>query len=143
MLEEWLKATVLRLSERGCADKVMSIRPLHFMTYQVDLPFNWVHLRSVPEFVSAILQHDPSAEPLATGTQEPFALQSRENLFWKAFGNGIVNDSRFAGNADMDRYDDNCEVDIESLLTIRVTEGLRAPSPITVKGNDRRGNLGF
>ena len=35
--------------------------------------------------------------------------------------------------------DDNCEVDIESLLTIRVAEGLRAPNPITVKGNDRRG----
>ena len=104
MLEEWLKATVLRLIERGSADKVMSIRPLHFMTYRVDLPFNWVHLRSVPEFVSAILQHDLSAEPLATGTQEPFALQSRDNLFWKAFGEGIVNDSRFAGNADLDRY---------------------------------------
>jgi hypothetical protein len=74
VLEEWLKVTVLRLIERGAADKVMSIRPLHFMTYRVDLPFNWAHLRSVPEFVSAILQHDPSAEPLATGTQEPFTL---------------------------------------------------------------------
>jgi hypothetical protein len=51
VLEEWLKATVLRLIERGGADKVMSIRPLHFMTYRVDLPFNWTQLRSVPEFV--------------------------------------------------------------------------------------------
>jgi hypothetical protein len=141
VLEEWLKASVLRLIERGGSDKVMSIRPLHLMTYRIDLPFNWAHLRSVPEFVASILYRDPAAEPLPTRADEPFTLQSRENLLWKAFGEGIVNDSRYAGNADLDRYDDNCELDIESLLTIRVAEGLRTPHPITVRGGSKGANI--
>ena len=30
VLEEWLKASVLRLNERAGSDKVMSVQPLHF-----------------------------------------------------------------------------------------------------------------
>ena len=121
ILEEWLKASVLRLNERAGSNKVMSIRPLHFMTYRVDLPATWANLRSVPEFITAILHRDPSAESFASDRDEPFALQSPQNLFWKAFGAGIVNDSSFQ-QATHDKYDDHCELDIESLLAVRVAE---------------------
>jgi len=141
VLEEWLKASVLRLIERGGSDKVMSIRPLHFMTYRVDLPSNWVHLRSVPEFVSAILHRNPSAEPLESTSDEPFALQSNKNIFLNTFGSGIVNDSAFFSNADQDRYDDNHELDIESLLTVRIAEQLATPQEVTARGGGKGGAI--
>jgi len=136
LLEEWLKASVLRLNERKNSDKVMSIRPLHFMTYRVDLPSNWVHLRSVPEFLAAILQHDPSAEPLKTGGDgrpEAFALQSPNNLFWQAFGAGMTN-REGQTSAESDTYEESRELDIESLLAVRVVEGLRPPQEVTAGG---------
>ena len=131
ILEEWLKASVLRLTERRQSDKVLSIRPLHFMTYRADLPSNWADLRSVSEFVAAILHHDPSAEPLASDNNEPFALQTPQNLFWKSFGAGIKNPGEHFGNADLDQYDDLHELDIESLLTIRTVEDLKSPNEVT------------
>jgi hypothetical protein len=136
VLEEWLKASVLRINERRGSDKVMSIRPLHFMTYRVDLPTNWVHLRSVPEFLAAILQHDPSAAPLKTvddGRREAFALQSPNNLFWKAFGAGMANKDGQT-SAENDIYEETTELDIESLLAVRTVEGLRPPQEVTVGG---------
>jgi hypothetical protein len=141
VLEEWLKASVLRLIERGQSDKVMSIRPLHFMTYRVDLPSNWAHLRSVPEFVAAILRRDPSAEPLASDNNEPFGLQTPQNLFWKSFGAGIDNPGEYFGNADLDRYGDHHELDIESLLMVRVVEDLTTPREVTGTRGGKGGTI--
>ncbi len=143
VLEEWLKVSVLRLRERGESDKVMSIRPLHFMTYRIDLPSHWTHLRSVPEFVAAVLHRDPSKEPLGSMTGEPFAIQSCDNLFWKTFGAGIANSGSHFGQADLDKYDDNCELDIESLLTVRIAETLRTPPEVTTRTGMRGGIPGF
>jgi len=140
VLEEWLKASVLRLIERSASDKVMSIRPLHFFTYRIDLPSRWSHLRSIPEFVAAILHRDPASEPLISRPDEPFALQQPHNLFWKTFGEGITNNNPLK-TADQDRYDDNIELDIESLLTVRVAEKLNTPLEVTVRGGSKGGRI--
>lgn len=141
VLEEWLKASVLRLIERGEKDKVMSVRPLHFFTYRVDLPANWAHLRQVPEFIATILHRNPAQEPLNSSQDEPFALASRRNLFWLAFGTGIIPDDQLFTNADLDRYDDSVELDIESLLTIRVVDELQTPKEITVGKGGKGGKI--
>lgn len=126
VLEEWLKASVLRLIEKGAKDKVMGVRPLHFLTYRVDLPENWAHTRSVPEFLATILHQNPNNSPLQK--EEVFPLQSSQNLFWRIFGVGLTNPSPLFINADLDTYDDSSDLDIEALLTIRVMEGLRKPA---------------
>jgi hypothetical protein len=129
LLEEWLKASVLRLIERGEQDKVMGIRPLHFLTYRVDLPKNWAHTRSVPEFLAAILHQHPNSSPLKD--EDVFPLQSPQNLFWQIFGVGLTNRGPHFQNADLDAYDDSQDLDIEALLTVRVVEGLRKPAEQT------------
>ncbi|MGQ9687927.1 MAG: hypothetical protein ACUVXF_03935, partial [Desulfobaccales bacterium] len=126
VMEEWLKASVLRLIEKGSKDKVMGVRPLHFMTYRVDLPKNWANTRSVPEVLAAILHQNPNSSPLQD--EDVFPLQSPQNLFWRIFGFGLTNPSQLFINADLDTYDDSCDLDIEALLTIRVMEGLRKPA---------------
>ncbi|MBW1953665.1 MAG: hypothetical protein JRI66_11380 [Deltaproteobacteria bacterium] len=133
ILEEWLKASVLRLIERAGTEKVMSVRPLHFMTYRVDLPTNWAHTRSVPEFLAAILHQKPDTAPL--GDENIFPLQSPQNLFWQIFGVGLTHPRpHFFLNADLDTYDNSVDLDIEALLAVRVVEGLRKPA-------DRKGEI--
>ena len=131
ILEEWLKTSIFRLKDRGASDKVLGIRPLHFMTYRVDLP-KWNNLRNIPELIAAILHRDSSGESLVSNPDEPFALQSRKNLLWTRFGRGIINDSQL-GNAEKDKYDDQVELDIEALLSVRVCELLKPPKEVTVK----------
>lgn len=125
VLEEWLKASVLRLIEKGAQDKVMGVRPLHLLTYRVDLPKNWANTRSVPEFLAAILHQNPNSPSL--GEDNIFPLGKPQNLFWRIFGAGLANPSKIFINADKDIYDDSWDLDIEALLTVRVMEGLRKP----------------
>jgi hypothetical protein len=141
LLAEWLKASILRLIERGTSDKVMSIRPLHFMTYRVDLPASWAGMRSIPEFVAAILHHDPQNVKRNSNREEPFSLESPNNLFWKSFGLGLDNDDERFAKAEQDKYDEITELDIETLLAIRVAEHFDPPKAITGKKKGKGGEI--
>lgn len=138
ILEEWLKTSVFRLKERGASDKVLGIRPLHFMTYRVDLP-KWNRLINIPEFIAAILHRNSTGDNLVSDPDEPFALQSRKNLLWERFGQGIINESQHFSNAEKDKYDDQVELDIEALLSVRVSELLKPPKEVTVKAGAKGG----
>ena len=132
LLTQWLNASVLRYSARGQTDRLIGVRPLHFLTYRIDLPPRWNWLRSIPEFVCSILAKDPR-RPGASEAGDPFALQRPENLFWRAFGANLEPPSQQLGNADADRLVEEAPVDLESLLSIRVAQLLKTPAQV-VKG---------
>lgn len=135
VLEEWVNASVLRYSGRGRTDRLLGVRPLHFLTYRIDLPPRWDWLRFIPEFVCSILTKDPQ-QPGASAKDDPFALQRPENLFWRAFGANLLPPEDHLGNADGDRLVEEDPIDIESLLAVRVAQILRTPDQL-VRGAAR------
>lgn len=134
LLADWLGAGVLRLRQRAGADRVMAVRPLHFMTYRVDLPVGWASLRYLPDFIAGLLLKKPGQAPASNDAREAFGLQSRDNLLLRAFGAGMVNDSPHFGDATGDRYDEETPLDIETLLCVRAVEDLPPPAESTRDG---------
>lgn len=135
VLEAWLRASILRLARHGRKADIMSVRPLHFMSYRVDLPSTWSHLRSVPEFVAAVLTHNGAKGNGEATNDKLFPLGQSENLFYRTFGIGM--ESEFPASLDKDTYDEDSELDIESLLLVRLMQLTKPPAPITSNGEVR------
>jgi hypothetical protein len=138
LLESWLRASILRMASRGPrrSERVLSVRPLHFMSYRADLPVSWAHLRSVPEFVAALLHHEDDRSGDTLKPDQLFALGTSANLFYRTFGVGMSD--TFALEMQHDRYIDEKPLDAESLLLVRLMERASPPLPIVVgKGEVR------
>ena len=130
LLESWLRASILRMVSRGArrSERVLSVRPLHFMSYRADLPVAWAHLRSVPEFVAGLLHHEDDRSGDTLQPDQLFGLGSATNLFYRAFGVGMGD--TFAREMQQDRYIDDRPLDVESLLLVRLMERASPPLPI-------------
>jgi hypothetical protein len=131
ILEAWLKGSILRMASRGRNERVMSVRPLHFLSYRIDLPVSWAHLRSVPDFVAVMLHREDARKGDRLEADRHFGLRDRQNLFVRTFGSGLGKDPTFPTEATQDRYHDAVELDIESLLLVRLMESVDPPNPIT------------
>jgi hypothetical protein len=133
VLEAWLKTSVLRMASRGRNEKVLSVRPLHFLSYRSDLPTGWSNLRSVPEFIAGLLHREDNRSEDTFKPDRLFGLRNKANLFCRTFGIGLGSEEAFALEAGQDHYTDSEPLDIESLLLVRLMEGVSPPNPIAGK----------
>ena len=134
-----------RKYELGRSKPVQRVAPTHYMASWIDLPDRSGHLRFVPEMIVAILANQKKSahvqETTSGGKRTWFPLVVgcdndifADNALLVAASQGMLPGAT-VGDLAADRFDEEAEVGIDQLLTIRIAQTLEsAPGP--TKGKD-------
>lgn len=122
----------------GRHEQVQRVAPAHYMASWVDLPDHVAHLRYVPEMIVAMLA-DQSGEFVLQnreGDRTWFAVgrDFEENVLLKAFRQGVVREGQL-GDYAADSFQEDTEVGLDQLLTIRLAQQLRT-APDKLRGGE-------
>lgn len=107
----------------GRREQVQRVFPTHYFSSWIDLPERVVNLRLVPEMLTGTLAQQRDGmwlEPGENGrTRFPVGVRPEANLLLELLGGGLVV-GREISNLAADRFDENIELGVDQLLTIRV-----------------------
>ncbi len=128
----------------GRGKQIQRITPTHYLAAWVDLPDTVVHLRYVPELITAMLANQAKNAHIKESGKAPkqtfFPVVGRsegnlfaDNLLLKAFGQGMSHGS--VGDLTADKFEEDTPVGIDQLLTIRIAQRLQEP-PKKIPGKD-------
>ena len=125
--------------ELGRDKQLQRVAPAHYMASWIDLPESVANLRFVPEMIVAILANQRGdyvkRNESADRTWFPVATGHEENLLLRAFNHGVTWDGLVADLA-ADKFDEqNEDIGIDQLLTIRLAQSLGA-APEKVRGKE-------
>ena len=118
---------------------VQRVAPAHYMASWIDLPESVANLRFVPEMIVAILANQRGdhvkRNESADRTWFPVATGHEENLLLRAFNHGVTWDGLVA-NLAADKFDEqNGDIGIDQLLTIRLAQ-LLGSAPEKIRGKE-------
>ena len=120
----------------GRTTEVIRVFPTHYFSSWIDLPESVGHLRSVPEMIVAMLadQKDGARiEPGKARSQFGTAQGFDNNELLKHFAPGVVRVGLGSDIAKSDEFDEDTEVGLDQLLTIRLAQKIGS-SPLPLRG---------
>jgi len=132
-----------RKHAEGHSEQVQRIYPTHYLASWVDLPTLVVHLRGVPEFLTALLAHQDTGEWIAPkgrgrfpvgvphGDNHLLALFDRQMEIRGAHGSDLGADTFNEAEAEVEATG----VGIDELLAIRMAQACGS-APLRAKGKD-------
>lgn len=122
----------------GRKEQVQRVAPAHYMSCWLDLPTTVANLRYVPEMIVAMLanQKGDYVQLNQPGDRTWFAVGRgfEENVLLKAFSAGVSRDGEL-GSRTSDRFDEDSDVGIDQLLTIRLAQAIGS-APDKLRGAD-------
>ena len=125
--------------ELGRDKQLQRVAPAHYMASWIDLPESSTHLRFVPEMIVAMLANQKGdhvkSNDVEDNTWFPVATRHEENLLLRVFSHGVTRDGLVADLA-ADKFDEqNGDIGIDQLLTIRLAQ-LLGSAPDKVRGKE-------
>jgi len=115
LLDRWIRTSVVKIGGRGrshtVGEQMMYLFPTTMLTYKAGLPKEITRLRGVHNFIYAVLLSQQN---------DPVKL---DHLFREALGTGLFLDDGEPFNG---RYDGSSDMDLETMLSIRFLDQLRA-----------------
>ncbi|MFO8091316.1 MAG: hypothetical protein R6U13_15870 [Desulfatiglandaceae bacterium] len=122
----------------GRQEPVQRVTPAHYMASWIDLPWDVVNLRHVPEMIVAMLanQKGSHVERNEEGDRTFFAVASgfEENVLLRAFHKGITKEGEIA-NRTSDRFVEESTVGLDQLIMIGLAQHLGS-APDKVRGGE-------
>jgi len=122
----------------GRREQVQRVAPAHYMSCWLDLPDDVANLRYVPEMIVAMLanQKGDYVQLNQPGDKTWFAVGRafEENVLLRAFSVGVSREGEL-GSRTSDRFNEEAEVGIDQLLTIRLSQTVGA-APDKLRGKD-------
>ncbi len=122
----------------GRHEQVQRVAPAHYMASWIDLPDSVANLRYVPEMIVAMLadQTGENVQQNREGDRTWFAVgrDFEENVLLKAFRPGVVREGQL-GDYAADRFQEDTEVGLDQLLTIRLAQQLQS-APDKLRGGE-------
>lgn len=124
----------------GRAEQVQRVFPTHYFASWIDLPMKVTDLRSIPEMLVALLVEQQNGSHIEAGVRSRFTTGTglEDNDLLRLFGTGTSVEGAHASNMRSDRFDENEEVGIDQLLTIRTAQ-ICGESPQKLKGPSESG----
>lgn len=124
----------------GRDQQVQRISPTHYMASWVDLPQRVADLRFVPNMIVAMLANQKGEQVTVNGEGDktffPVCRPHRENMLLRPFSRGVKLRPGPLANFASDQFDeDNADVGLDQLLTIRLASRLRS-APLPPRGGE-------
>lgn len=122
----------------GRKEQVLRVAPAHYMSCWLDLPDHVAHLRYVPEMIVAMLanQKGDYVQLNQPGERTWFSVGRgfEENVLLRAFSTGVSREGEL-GSKTSDRFNEDSEVGLDQLLTIRLAQAVGA-APDKLRGGE-------
>jgi hypothetical protein len=116
----------------GRDEQVQRVFPTHYFSSWVDLPLDVANLRGVPELVVGLLARQQEGATISRGTGGLYAVGTGfgGNRLLALLGPGTAIEGQ-PDNLKSDRFDENAELSVDQLLTVRLAQSLgEAPSKL-------------
>jgi len=116
-----------RRHAEGQQEQVQRVFPTHYFASWIDLPETAVHLRNVPEMLTALLAGQQTGETLTPAADAPFRVGAEDffqNPLLALFGRHCTIQGEHAANLASDHFreQDATDIGIDELLTVRMAQ---------------------
>ncbi|MFN3686434.1 hypothetical protein [Salinarimonas sp.] len=127
----------------GHDEQVQRCFPNHYMASWLDLPYDTSAVRNVPDSIVALIAKQEGGEriePQKVRGRYPVGARVEDNAFLRAFAPGIVAIGEQQSNVRSDRFDEDVDVGLDQLLTVRLAQICGEP-PAKASGKGEPGPI--